>query len=115
MGARSRWIAIGVLVLIVLGLVALYWFNTNLADAALEESDGRRTWIIGAGEEVTLSVDEVQPEDHFRCEGIDAAVEGRPGRGRMVASQGAPSGVIQVESAEDGDVTVSCDTGAVFP
>lgn len=113
--SRARWIALGVVLLLVLGVVALYWFNTNLSGVTVSETDGRRTWIVPPGETVTVSADEVRREDQFRCEGIDALVEGTPGRSQMVAREGSPSGVITVETAEDGDVTVSCDPDSVFP
>lgn len=42
MRTRARWIAFGVVLVVVLGLGALYWFNTNLTEVTVEEGGGRR-------------------------------------------------------------------------
>jgi hypothetical protein len=42
----ARWIVLGVILLVVLGLGALYWFNTDLTmPKNLQRDEGPRTWI----------------------------------------------------------------------
>ena len=76
MSARVRWIVLGVVLLVVLGLVSLYLFNTSLGRVSLVESNGRRTWIVDAeGDSVALR-GEVRPDDALVCvlDGADAGV-----------------------------------------
>ncbi|HET6791563.1 MAG TPA: hypothetical protein VFI35_08275 [Actinomycetota bacterium] len=105
MSARARWIALGVVLLVVLGVVAIYWFNTSLASVSLEEGGGRRTWIIQLGDSVALAADEVRPDDRYRCEldGSSYGVSQTPTPGETRAA-----GPLTVVTAKDGDVTLSC-------
>jgi hypothetical protein len=102
---RVRWIVLGVAVLIVLSLVALFVFNSNLTSVGLEESDGQRTWTIQLGDSATLDADEVRPDDRYRCEldGSSYGVSETPAPG----STGA-AGPLTVSTAEDGTVTLRC-------
>jgi hypothetical protein len=120
MSTHVRWIVV-VTLFLVLGVGALYWFNTNVTGVSIEKTDGRRTWVIEPGDTVKLAADEVRRDDRYRCEGIAATVRGTPLPGRMVATSpgGAPEGVglgvITVETAADGDVTVDCEPDAALP
>jgi hypothetical protein len=75
MSARVRWIVLGI-VLVVLGLIALYWFNANLSGVTMVESNGRRTWIVRAEGETVSLPGEVIPDDALVCvlDGADARV-----------------------------------------
>lgn len=114
MSARVRWVVLGVVLLLVLGLAALYWFNANLAGVTLEESDGQRTWNVQSGGAVKLSADDVRPSDRYTCDEIGARSVDAPSPGRQIARQGV-KGVISVETAEDGDVTITCERGVALP
>ena len=50
MSTRARWIILGVALVLVLGVVVLYWFNTNLSGVTVEESSGRRMWTVQSGD-----------------------------------------------------------------
>jgi hypothetical protein len=76
---RVRSIVPGI-VLVVLGLAAIYWFNTNLTGVTVEGSSGRRTWVIKGGDTVKLSADQVGPDDRFRCEVMAAPMASRARR-----------------------------------
>lgn len=104
---RARWVVLAV-VLLVLGVVALYWFNTKLASVSLEESDGRRTWTIQQGDSVTLNAEDVRPDDRYRCalDGGSYGVNQTPARGGA-----GVAGPLTVAIARDGDVTFSCAEG----
>jgi hypothetical protein len=96
-----------VVLLVVLGLLTLYYFNSNLTESTVEEggSDGR-TWVIQPGDTLTLTADEVGPDDLYRCEG-KGGVNGTPDPGHGVGG----SGGFSVETASDGTVTLSCEPG----
>ena len=99
-----RWIVLEVILLVVLGLAALYWFN-NLTDVTVEDVDGRRTWIIQPGDTVRLSSNEVGPDDWYRCEGKGGLI-GTPEPDHVGESVG-----LVVETASDGTVTLYCEPG----
>jgi hypothetical protein len=101
---RARWIVLGVVLVLVLGLAALYWFNR--IPVTVMDSDGPRTWVVQPGETLTLSADEVHPDDLYRCPG-KGGVNGTPDRGTGVGG----SGGVSVETASDGTVTLSCEPG----
>ena len=103
MSVRARWIVVGVVLLLVLGLVGLYVFNTNLTGVTLTEGGDRRTWIVQSGETVKLSADEVEAEDRYACE-VDGGVytvEGTPSVGSV-----SWSGDFTVSTTSDGGGTV---------
>jgi hypothetical protein len=102
----ARWIVLEVVLLLVLGLAALYWFNTNRTGVTLEEVDGRRTWIIQPGDTGRLSSDEVRPHDRYRCAGKDGFI-GTPEPDHAIGG----SGGLTVETASDGTVTLYCEPG----
>jgi hypothetical protein len=106
MSARVRWIVVGAALLVVLGLVALYWFNNRIPVTVID-SDGPRTWIIGPGETVTLSADEVGPNDRYRCAGEESGIEFTPVRGTESYSE---AGGLSVRNA-NGTVTAYCQPG----
>lgn len=103
---RARWIALGVVLLVVLGLVALFVFNADLTSVTMEEGGGRRTWTIQSGDTEALSVDEVDPDDRYRCEldGGSYVINGTPSPGER-----AVAGSFTVATAEDGTVTLICE------
>jgi hypothetical protein len=103
--ARARWIALGVVLVLVLGLPALYLFNTNLSTSTDEER-GPKTWVVQPGETLTLSADEVHRDDLYRCPG-KGGVNGTPAPGRGVGG----SGGFSVATDDDGTVTASCEPG----
>jgi hypothetical protein len=105
MSTRARMFALGVVVLIVLGLAALYLFNTNLTTSR-EEERGPKTWVVQPGETLTLSADEVRPDDLYRCPG-KGGVNGTPDPGHGVGG----SGGFSVATDDDGTVTASCEPG----
>ena len=89
MTARTRWIVLGVVLLLVLGLVALYNLNSNLTQSTVEEGgyDGR-TWVVQPGDTLTLTADQVGRGDEYRCSDEDLGVN--------------------LEVAADGSATVYC-------
>ncbi len=105
MSTHARWIVLDVVLLLVIGLAALYWFN-NLNDVTVEEVDGRRTWIIQPGDTVRLSSDEVGPDDWYRCEGKGGYI-GTPEPDHGIGD----SHGLWVETAFDGTVTLYCEPG----
>jgi hypothetical protein len=106
MSVRVRWIVFEVVLLLVIGLAALYWFNNLTDDVTIQEVDGRRTWIIQPGDTVRLSSDEVGPDDWFRCEGKGGVI-GTPEPGRHTGE----SHGLWVETASGGTVTLYCEPG----
>ena len=69
----------------VLGVVALSLFNTNL-------KRGPKTWVVQPGETLTLSADEVHPDDEVICPGERAASsEHRTQNTESVARAGSQS------------------------
>lgn len=104
MSVIARWIAVLVAILVVLGIVALYLFNTNLTGVSQLGDEGARTWIIEPGETVTLSVDEVGPNDRYRCAGEESGVEFTPVSGTESYSE---AGGLSVRNA-GGTVTALC-------
>ncbi len=112
MSTRARWIVLGVALVLVLGLAALYWFNSNLTGVESSEVNGRRTWTIQSGDTATLSADEVDPDDRYRCEldGGAYVVEGTPPLG-----EASWSGASRWRRSSDGTVILSCDPDAAVP
>jgi hypothetical protein len=106
MSTRVRWFVVGV-VLLVLGLAALYYFNSNLTQSTVEEGgfDGR-TWVVKPGDTLTLTAEEVGPADRYRCEG-KGGVNGTPDPGHGVIS----GGDFQVTTDLDGTVKLACEPG----
>lgn len=104
MSTGARWIVLEVVLLLVIGLAALYWFDA-LNDVTVEEVDGRRTWIIQPGDTGRLSSDEVRPDDWYRCEGKGGFI-GTPEPDHVGGSDG-----LWVETAFDGTVTLYCEPG----
>lgn len=98
MSARARW-ALGVASVTVLGIVAVSLFNTNL-------NRGPKTWVVQPGETLTLSADEVHPDDLYRCPG-KGGVNGTPDPGHGVGG----SGGFSVATEDDGTVTAYCEPG----
>lgn len=109
MSTRARWIVLGVALVLVLGVLALYWLNTNLTGVTVEGSSGRRTWIVQGGDTLKLSADEVGPDDRYRCE-VDGGVytvEGTPPLG-----EASWSGDFSVATIDPGNVILSCQPDA---
>jgi hypothetical protein len=98
MTTRTRWLLIGIGVLVVLGL--LYWFNSDL------QMESVKNWVVQPGETLTLQPDEVGPDDEYRCPG-KGGVNGTPEPGTGVGN----SGGLSVTTANDGTVTVECEPG----
>jgi hypothetical protein len=106
MSTRVRWIILGVIVLIVLGVSALYWFNTNLTDVTVTDMGGRRTWIVQSGQTAKLSADEVEAEDRYACEfdgRVVYTVDGTPSVGKV-----SWSGDFTVSTTGGGTVILTC-------
>ena len=112
MSPRARWIVLGVALVLVLGVVVLYWFNTNLTGVTVEESSGRRMWIVQGGDTFKLSADEVGPDDRYRCEvdGGAYTVKGTPPLGRALWA-----GDFLVATIDRGAVILTCDPNAAVP
>ena len=102
---RVRWVVLGVVLLILLGLGVLFWFNMSLTSVSLEEGGSHRTWTIQPGDSVKLDADEVRPDDRYRCEldGSSYGVNVTPAPGSDSAA-----GPFTVSTAEDGTVTLRC-------
>jgi hypothetical protein len=100
---RLRWALLGVAAVVVIASVALYALDANLT---LSSETDRRTWVVQPGETLTLSADEVGPDDLYRCPG-KGGVNGTPDRGTGVGG----SGGFSVETADDGTVTAYCEPG----
>lgn len=98
--------------MLVLGVVVLYWFNTNLTGVTVEESSGRRMWIVQGGDTFKLSADEVGPDDRYRCEvdGGAYTVKGTPPLGRA-----SWAGDFLVATIDRGAVILTCDPNAAVP
>ena len=107
MSARARWIAFGVALVVVLGLVTLYWFKSRPSFGTVDVDEREpKTWIVQPGETLTVSADDVRPDDLYRCPG-KGGVNGTPDPGHGVGG----SGGLSVETAEDGTVTATCEAG----
>ena len=100
MSTRVRWTVVGGALLVVLGLVALLVLNYP------REQRGPKTWVVEPGETLTLSADEVHPDDLYRCP-RKGGVKGTPPPGHGVAH----SGGLSVETDVDGTVTAQCEPG----
>lgn len=102
---RARWIVLGVVLLVLLGFGVLFWFNMKVTSVGMTESNGRRTWTIEPGDNVTLNADEVRPDDHYRCQldGSSFGVSETPAPGGT-----GSAGPLTVSTAEDGTVTLMC-------
>ena len=103
MSARARWIVVGV-VLVVLSLVALYWFNSSLTMSTVG-TRAPKTWVTDEGTTLTVQAEELHPDDRFACSG--PSVEAPP----FAFSKGVPGGTIR--TAGDGSVTLRCYEGDV--
>jgi hypothetical protein len=103
MSARAKWIVGGVAIAIVLGVVALFSFNFNLT-MSTDEGRGPKTWVVQPGETLTLSSDEVHPDDLYRCPG-KGGVNGTPDPGHGVGG----SGGFSVATEDDGTLTAYCE------
>jgi hypothetical protein len=102
MTARTQRVVLGVALLIVLGLVALYWFNSNLTQSTVE-GRGPKTWLVQPGETLTLTPDEVRADDRYRCPG-HPAIDFTPHEGTGYTEEGG----LSVATTDD-SVTVSCE------
>jgi hypothetical protein len=100
MSARAR-IVVGVAIVFVLGVVALYWFNSNITQSAVEH--GPHTWVVQPGETLTLSADEVHPKDSYICPG-HPEIHFTPHEGTGYTEEGG----LSVATTDD-SVTVSCE------
>ena len=103
---RVRWIVLGVVLLILLGLGVLFWFNMSLTSVSLEEGGSSSDVDHPARATAsTLDADEVRPDDRYRCEldGSSFGVSETPAPGRDSAA-----GPLTVLTAEDGTVTLTC-------
>ena len=106
MSTRARWIVFGVVALLALGSIALYWFNSNLTQATVEETAVVHRWVVQPGQTRTWEPDDVGPDDRYRCPG-KGGVNGTPEPGKGVGG----SGGFSVETALDGTVTAYCEPG----
>lgn len=100
MSARTERIALGMVLLFVLGLVALYVLNSPL----LERSP--KTWIVQRGETLRVPADEVLPEDRWECPGKGGST-GTPPPGHGVSGSLGFSMSVDME----GNVTAYCEPG----
>ena len=108
MTTRARWITL-VLLLVVLGLVALYVFNSNLTMSSEEQESEVPVvhgWVIQPGQTRTWLAEHVGPLDQYRCPG-KGGVNGTPDPGTSVSN----SAGLTIETAEDGTVTATCEPG----
>ena len=106
MSARTRWIALGVALVVVLGLVALYVYKSRASFGTMDVEREPKTWVVQPGETLSLTADEVGPDDVYRCSG-KGGVDSTPDPGTSVTN----SAGITVEYGEDGIVTVTCEPG----
>ena len=104
MSARARWIVVGVVLLLLLGLVALYWFNTNLTKSTDQER-GPKTWVTDEDTTLTVQAEELHPDDRFGCSG--PSVEAPP----FAFSKSVSGGTVR--TAGDGSVTLRCYGGDI--
>ena len=104
MSARARWIAVGVLALIVLGLAALYRFNASLTMSTVE-TRAPKTWVTDAGTTLTVQAEELHPEDRFGCGGPSHKAP------RVAFSQWVPGGTMRTTG--EGSVTLRCYEGDI--
>ena len=101
MSTRAGWVLVGVAIVVVLGLVALFVFNGTL----MKERDPK-TWIVQPGETLRVPADQVLPDDRWVCPGKGGS-EGTPPIGHGVGS----SGGFSMEVDMDGNVTAYCEPG----
>jgi hypothetical protein len=104
------WVAL----LLAVGVVALLWLFVVVDRAELRAANGQRTWIVQPGDTVRLRADEVRPDDMYRCSGVVAQVEGTPRPGHRIAN-GPEVGMVEVSTAADGEVTVTCEPNSSLP
>lgn len=102
MSVRGRWVFLGAGLVLVLGLVT--WYAVYGVTAGPEVGERQpKTLIVQPGETLTLSPDDVHPDDSYRC----------PGLTRLNSTPLAGSGFSDIHgfyvfTAEDGTVTASC-------
>jgi hypothetical protein len=101
MSARVRWIILGV-VLVVLGVAAVYWLNASLTMSTVE-TRVPKTWVTGAGTTLTIEAKERHPDDRFGCGGPSHKAP------RVAFTQWVPGG--SMRTAADGSVTLRCYEG----
>jgi len=102
MNARTRWIVLGVAL-----VVAVLWVLGMKAYIENHTGPSRlMVWTVQPGETLTLSADEVGPDDLYRCPG-KGGVNGTPDPGNRVGG----SGGLSVSTEQDGTVTVTCEPG----
>jgi hypothetical protein len=104
MSARTRWIVVGVASVLVLGLVALYWFNTNLTQRSVEH--GPHSWAVQPGTPLVLLPADVDPGDEYICPG-GGRIVGTPDHGTSETDLAG----LSVETRLDGTVTAYCEPG----
>jgi len=102
MSDRARWAVLaGVAVVVVIVVIVVLLI--------VKEPVGRRsaqTWVVQPGETLTISADDVRPDDRYRCP-RKGGVNGTPPPGTGVGG----SGGLSVETALDGTVTARCEPG----
>jgi hypothetical protein len=100
MSSRVWWTVVGGALLVLLGFVALLVLNYSRAQR------GPKTRVVEPGEKLTLSADEVHPDDLYRCP-RKGGVKGTPPPGLGVGNTRG----LSVETALDGTVTAHCEPG----
>ncbi len=111
MSARVRWIALGVVLLLVLGVVALNWFNTNLT-MSTDQERGPKTWLVQPGETLRVSADDVLLDDRFDCAGEGFTTGGQRYGDVLNAPDSLAWTAVIVD--EEGNVTLRCQPGSRF-
>ena len=103
MSVRARWIVVGVVLLLVLGVVALSRFNTN--ETRSRDRRDPKTWVTDAGTTLTVQAEERDPDDRFGCGGVSHKAP------RVGFSQWVQGG--SMRTARDGAVTLRCYEGDI--
>lgn len=106
MTVRGRWVVSGAGLVLVVVLVAWYVVYGVTAGPEVVGERQPKTWTVQPGETLTLSADEVRPDDSYRC----------PGLTRIDFTPHAGTGFSDIHgfyvfTAEDGTVTASCQPG----
>jgi hypothetical protein len=98
---------LGIGVVMLVGLGGLFVYN-SMVTAGPTRTDDRepKTWVLRAGQTLSLRSDEVHPDDDYRCTG-KGGVDGTPPPGTGVSN----SAGLTVATDADGTVTATCEPG----
>ena len=87
---RTRWVLIAVGLAVAIAAAVLLWPDTPEM-FPMGTDRGSKTWVIQPGEVLSLSADEVHPDNVYRCAGDEGVnVEGATDGTATVFAEGRP-------------------------